>query len=295
MTIIVSAIDPEKPDFAAEVSAIDLRLPISDSDVRAIEAGMDKYAVLVFRNQLINDEQQLAFTRRLGTLEPAYGVPGDKGHQGRLQNEINDISNLSHDNKILAADDRHRLYKLGNMLWHSDSSYKATPAKYSLLTAKILPKRGSKTQFADMRAAWDTLDEETQNLVRNLVCEHSRLFSRSDLGFEFDDDERAKFKPVPQRLVRRHPITGRLSLYLSSHAGTILGLPLVEARMLLRELNEHATQREFVYSHSWHVNDLVIWDNRVTMHRGLRYPADQARDLHRTTTMDSAPTLEQPV
>jgi alpha-ketoglutarate-dependent 2,4-dichlorophenoxyacetate dioxygenase len=295
MAIKIIAANPGNPDFVAEVSGVDLRAPVSDADVQAIEAGMDRYAVLVFRDQAIDDSQQLAFTRRLGPLEPAYGVPGDTSQQGRLRSEINDISNLDRDNKIWARDNRHRLYQLGNMLWHSDSSYKTTPAKYSLLSAKAIPDHGGNTQFADMRGAWDALDPQTRELVRDLVCEHSRLFSRAKLGFEFEPEERAKFAPVPHRLVRRHPVTGRLSLYLSAHAGTILGdWPLPEARALLRELNEHATQREFVYSHAWRVNDLVMWDNRVTMHRGLRYPSDQKRDLRRTTTTDSAPTLEQP-
>jgi alpha-ketoglutarate-dependent 2,4-dichlorophenoxyacetate dioxygenase len=282
-----------RSDFVALVSGIDLRACPSAEEAAAIERAMDKYGVLVFRDQDIDSAQQIAFSRHFGTLEPFFNVPGDQGQAGRLPPELNDISNLDRRNRVLARDDRHRLYQLGNLLWHSDSSYKPTPAKYSLLLAKAVPRRGGRTQFADMRAAWDALDDETRAFIRDLICEHSRLHSRSLLGFEFEPEEVGKFAPVPQRLVRRHPSTGRLSLFLSSHAGAIRGMPLPEARALLRELTEHATRPEFVHSHEWRVHDLVMWDNRVTMHRGTRFPAEEARDLRRTTLADSAPTLEQ--
>lgn len=282
-----------RSDFVALATGIDLRASPTAEEVAAIEAAMDKYGVLVFRDQDIDSDQQISFSRNFGALEPFFNVPGDQGQAGRLRPELNDISNLDKRNHVLARDDRHRLYQLGNLLWHSDSSYKPTPAKYSLLLAKVVPRRGGRTQFADMRAAWDTLDDDTRALIRDLICEHSRLYSRSLLGFEFEPEEVRKFAPVPQRLVRRHPSTGRLSLFLSSHAGAIRDMPLPEARALLRELTEHATRPELVYSHEWRVHDLVMWDNRVTMHRGTRFPAEEARDLRRTTLTDSAPTLEQ--
>jgi alpha-ketoglutarate-dependent 2,4-dichlorophenoxyacetate dioxygenase len=195
---------------------------------------------------------------------------------------------------VLARDDRKRLFALGNMLWHSDSSFKATPAKYSILSARVIPDKGGNTEFADMRAAWDALDPETKALVKDLVCEHTQLYSRGVLGFtDFTEEERRRFAPVPQRLVRRHPVTGRRSLFLSSHAGAIRGWPVPEARALLRDLTEHATQRQFVYAHVWRQWDLVMWDNRVVMHRARRYDHTQVRDLHRTTVLDVAPTLEQ--
>jgi alpha-ketoglutarate-dependent 2,4-dichlorophenoxyacetate dioxygenase len=293
MTVGIAPIDPARPDFAGLATDIDLRQPLSSEDRARIEAGMDRFAVMVFRGQDITNEQQIAFTRQFGDLEPAYFVPGDNVQAGRIPGEINDVSNLDRDNKVLPRDDRQRLFQLGNLLWHSDSSYKAVPAKYSMLLARAIPDRGGDTEFADMRAAWDTLDAETQALVRDLVCEHSRLYSRGELGFRFTPEEEKKFAPVRQRLVRRHPVTGRLSLYLSSHGGAIVGWPLPEARALLRELTEHATQRERVYAHKWRPFDLVVWDNRVTMHRGKRYPADQPRDIRRTTTTDAAPTLQQ--
>jgi alpha-ketoglutarate-dependent 2,4-dichlorophenoxyacetate dioxygenase len=293
MTLTIQPADPERPDFVGEVAGIDLARPISRAEVAAIEAGMDRFAVLVFHDQRIDDEQQLAFTRNFGPLEMATGDFEQKNR--RLSMAVNDISNLDRDAKILARDDRTRLFSLGNMLWHSDSSFKATPAKYSLLSARAIPSSpGGNTEFADMRAAWDALDAETRDLVRDLVCEHSQLYSRGVLGFtDFTEEERQRFAPVLQRLVRRHPATGRHSLYLSSHAGAIVGWPVPEARALLRDLIEHATQREFVHAHDWRQYDLVMWDNRVVMHRGRRYNTAEVRDLHRTTVADSAPTLEQ--
>ncbi len=293
MTLSIKPADPANPAFVGEVSGIDLRRSVDRETVAAIEAGMDRYAILVFRDQPLDDEQQLAFTRNFGPLELATGDIQQTDR--RLRMEVNDISNVDRDAKVLARDDRTRLFSLGNMLWHSDSSFKATPAKYSLLSARVIPSSpGGNTEFADMRAAWDALDAETRTLIQDLVCEHSQIYSRGILGFtDFTEEERLKWAPVRQRLVRRHPVTGRRSLYLSAHAGTIIGWPVPEARALLRDLVEHATQREFVHAHRWRQFDLVMWDNRVVMHRGRRYDIAQVRDLHRTTVADVAPTLEQ--
>jgi len=293
MTVSIRPIDPARPDFAGEVAGINLRKPATAEDIAAVEAGMDRYGVLVFHDQRIDDDQQLAFSRHLGTLELATGDIV-QGAERRLGMEVNDISNLDKAGNVLARDDRKRLFSLGNMLWHSDSSFKATPAKYSILSARVIPSAGGNTEYADMRAAYDALDAETQALVNDLVCEHTQIYSRGILGFtDFTDEERRRFAPVPQRLVRRHPVTGRRSLFLSSHAGAIIGWPVPEARALLRDLTEHATQRQFVYEHVWRQHDLVIWDNRVAMHRARRYDATEVRDLRRTTVADVAPTLQQ--
>ena len=289
----IAPIDPARPDFAGIVTGIDLRPGVSPAAAAEIEAGMDRFAVLVFPGQAIDDAQQLAFSRHFGPLETATGDIV-QGADRRLPMDVNDISNVDKDGRVLARDDRKRLFALGNMLWHSDSSFKATPAKFSLLSARVIPDHGGNTEFADMRAAWDALDDDTKSLVRDLVCDHTQLHSRGTLGFtDFTAEERQRFAPVPQRLVRRHPVTGRLSLFLSSHAGSIHGWPVPEALMLLRDLGEHATQSQFVYRHTWRQHDLVMWDNRTTMHRARRYPAEQVRDLHRTTVAESAPTLEQ--
>jgi alpha-ketoglutarate-dependent 2,4-dichlorophenoxyacetate dioxygenase len=284
----------ERPDFFGVVTGIDLRQKLDVATVTAIEAGMDRYAVLHFPEQDITDEQQLTFGRRFGELELATGDIAQGAERRLAEPHLNDISNLGKNGEVLARDDRRRLFGLGNMLWHSDSSFKATPAKYSVLSARVLTSRGGNTEFADMRAAWDTLDTVTQAEIRDFVAEHSQLYSRGSLGFdEWTEAERARWEPVPQRLVRRHPVTGRLSLYLASHAGAIRGMPVPEARMLLRDLTEHATQRERVHVHRWSLHDIVMWDNRVTMHRARAYPANEVRELRRTTIADVAPTLAQ--
>jgi alpha-ketoglutarate-dependent 2,4-dichlorophenoxyacetate dioxygenase len=281
------------PVFVGEVSGVDLRRKLTHDEVAALEAGMDRYAVLVFQGQDITDEQQIAFSRNFGEIENSYGGNVTRPGQKRLNPLMNDVSNLGEDNRPLARDDRRRLFNLGNQLWHSDSSFRAVPAKYSLLSGRMVVDKGGNTEFADMRAAYDALDAETKALVEGLVCEHSLLYSRGQLGFEVTDEERMLFRPVRQSLVRTHPVTGRKSLYLASHAGTIVGWPVPEARALLRDLTEHATQPQFVYSHKWRQYDLVMWDNRQTMHRVRRFDDRLVRDMRRTTVAGDAPTAEQ--
>jgi alpha-ketoglutarate-dependent 2,4-dichlorophenoxyacetate dioxygenase len=282
------------PCFAAEVEGIDMTRPLTPDEVAAVHAGMDRYAVLVFHDQKITDDQQLAFTRSLGDIEHAIGTSLRAPEEYRLPTTFADVSNLDKDHKVFARDDRRRLFAIGNRLWHSDSSFKTVPAKYSLLRAVSLPSRGGNTEFAYMVAAYDALDADTKAEVEDLICEHSQIFSREQLGFfDLTDEERRRFKPVRQRLVRTHPVTGRKSLYLSSHAGSILGWPVPEARFFLRDLTEHATQRHFVYAHQWRVNDLVMWDNRQTMHRARPFPVHEPRDMRRTTLAGDGPTATQ--
>ena len=293
MTIDIQPIDPaNRAFFAGVVSGLDLTRPLSKDEVAAVHGGMDRFGVLVFHDQKIDDDQQLVFSRSLGPLEQATGdiaAPEDR----RVSMDLNDISNLDKNSKVLARDDRRRLFGLGNQLWHSDSSFKPVPAKYSLLSARHIPPTGGNTEFADMRAAYDALDEETKEEVQDMVCEHSQMFSRQIIGFyDFTDEERERFKPVRQCMVRSHP-WGRKSLYLSSHAGGIVGWPMQEARGYLRDLIEHATQREFVYAHKWRLGDLVMWDNRQTMHRARPFPAHEPRDMRRTTLAGDGPTAAQ--
>ena len=285
---------PLTTHIGAQVEGIDLREPLSPAHAEEIHAAMDRFAVLVFHGQPLTNEQHLAFTTALGALENTMGNSLRAAADYRLPTTFADVSNLDGNNKPYGADDRRRLFAIGNQLWHSDSSFKALPAKYSLLRAVRTPSKGGNTEFAHMGAAYEALDDETKALIEDLVCEHSQLFSREAIGFkEFTPEERERFRPVRQRLVRTLARTGRKSLYLSSHAGTIVGWPLPEARLLLRDLTEHATQREFVYSHKWAVGDLVMWDNRQTMHRGRPYPPNEARDVRRTTIKGDAPTVEQ--
>ncbi len=288
------SIRPLHPVFVGEVSGLDITRPLARDEVAALETGMDRYAILVFPDQRITDEQQMVFSRNFGPLEDARGGNITRPEDRRLAVGMNDVSNLGRDGQPLERDSRQHLFNLGNLLWHSDSSFRAIPAKYSLLSARLVHPTGGNTEFADMRAAYDALDAETQAQIEDLVCEHSLMYSRGLLGMiDFSEDERAMFRPVRQRLVRRHPVTGRKSLYLASHAGAIVGMPMPEARILLRDLTEHATQPRFVYVHRWRPWDLVMWDNRQVMHRGRRYDQGQPRDMRRTTVAGDAPTAPQ--
>ena len=294
MTLSIRPIDPvSRPFFAGEVSGIDITCPLTGAEAAAIEAGMDHYGVLVFHGQHLTDETQMVFSRNFGELELATNNLRDSKEQ-RLGAHIADISNLDADNNVLGRENRRRLFGLGTRLWHSDSSFKVVPAKFSLLSARVIPSSGGNTEFADMRAGYDALDDAAKAECEGLVCEHSQLFSRAQIGFgDFTDEERHAFAPVQQRLIRRHPSTGRKSLYLASHAGTILGWPVPEARAFLRDLIEHATQRHFVYAHQWRQWDLVIWDNRATMHRSRPFDAAQPRDMHRTTVAGQRSTMAE--
>jgi alpha-ketoglutarate-dependent 2,4-dichlorophenoxyacetate dioxygenase len=291
MPILIRQIHPV---FVGEVSGVDLTRPLNPAEVAAIEAGMDRYAVLVFHNQQLNDDQQMAFTLNFGRLEHAEGGNITKANEYRLKKGMVDVSNLDTDGKPLERNDRRRMFNLGNRLWHSDSSFRATPAKYSLLSGRVVSSEGGETEFADMRVAYDMLDDATRALVEDLVCEHSLIYSRGSMGFaDLSEEEKAAFKPVRQRLVRIHPVTGRKSLYLSSHIGAIVGWQVPEARDLLRDLTEAATRRELVYSHRWRPYDLVMWDNRQTLHRVRRFDETKPRDMRRTTVAGDGPTVAQ--
>jgi alpha-ketoglutarate-dependent 2,4-dichlorophenoxyacetate dioxygenase len=287
---------PLHGDFVAEVEGVALQAAQDPETVAAISEAIDRYAVLVFRDQPLDDASQLAFTLNFGEIERGIGtVQKDttgRAYERRVGTGINDISNLDVGGNVQAADDRRRLFNLANQLWHSDSSYKSTPAKFSLLSARDIAPDSGDTQFADMRAAYDALSPELREIVADLVVEHSVMYSREVFGMtDYDEAERRTFAPVLQRLVRTHPRTGRKSLFLSSHAGAIRGWLVPEARALLRELTEHATQREFVHAHRWRVNDLVMWDNRTTMHRATRQDPRKRRDVRRTTVAGDGPTV----
>jgi alpha-ketoglutarate-dependent 2,4-dichlorophenoxyacetate dioxygenase len=283
-------------DFVGEVSGLSINAPLSADAVAAIEAGMDRYAVLVFRDQPLTDEQQRAFSRNFGELEAALIAQMSKPEAQRLGSvEMADVSNLTASGALRGRDDNRRMYALGNRLWHSDASFRATGAIYSLLSARIVPGSGGDTEFADMRAAYDALDARTRAEIEDLVTEHSIAFSRAQLGFaDYGPGNEDKIRPVRHRLVRTHPVTGRKSLYLSAHIGTIVGWPVPEARAFIRDLTEQATQASFTHAHHWRVNDLVMWDNRTTMHRARAYrDLEEVRDLRRTTIKGTGLTAEQ--
>lgn len=287
-------VTPLKPEFGARIEGADLRRPLTAEEFAVMDAAINRYGVIVIPGQDIDDDQQMDFAARFGPIDQTRATV-DVQKQRLKHSAMNDISNLDEKGEILAADDRRRFFSLGNRLWHSDSSFKATPAKHSLLHARSIPPSGGETEFADTRSAWEALPAEMQAGLRDLVCDHSLIFSRAQLGFaEWTEAERRQFEPVPQRLVRRHAETGRIALFLSSHIGRIHGMPTPEALMLVRDLLEHATQPRFVHTHRWAVGDVVMWDNRTTLHRGRAYDDRRyKRDMRRVTLLDVAPTLEQ--
>jgi alpha-ketoglutarate-dependent 2,4-dichlorophenoxyacetate dioxygenase len=285
------------PHIGAEIRGLDLRQPIDEAAVKALWRAIDTHAVLVFHDQQVSDAELRAFAARFGELE--IGRSAARGGRRRLQfPEIGDISNLDEDSRIRARDDRKRLDSLGNRLWHTDASYMPVPVVLGMLFAVAVPPPSpfgaGETEFADMRAAYDALSDAQKAVVDPLVVEHDVFWSRGQIGFtEFPAGEREQYPPSRQRLVRRHSGSGRKCLYLSAHASHIVGWPIPEGRLLLRDLEEHAAQREFVYSHKWRVGDLVIWDNRDTMHRGRPHDESQPRDLRRATTLDTGSTLDE--
>jgi alpha-ketoglutarate-dependent 2,4-dichlorophenoxyacetate dioxygenase len=284
---------PLAPTFAAEASAIDLRQVRDRATLDEIRAGMDRYAVLVFRDQPLRDDEQLDFAQRFdGALHSKTGAAALGPN--RFGNEaLSDISNVDENGEILRSDDRRRMYALGNRLWHTDASFQDPAGRYSMLSARVVPSVAADTEFADMRAAYDMLDPATRARIEGLHAHHSIAHSRQTLGFEFSEQELDKLRGAVHPLVRANPRTGRRALYLASHASRIVEWPVPEGRLLLRDLIDHATQPQFVYRHAWRVGDLVIWDNLATMHRARPFDdASHRRELRRVTTLDIAPAAD---
>jgi alpha-ketoglutarate-dependent 2,4-dichlorophenoxyacetate dioxygenase len=291
MTITVCAVTP---GFAAEVGDVDLSRPIDDADFAAIKDAFWKYAVLIFPEQHLAPAQHLAFSAKFGPVEKERTLD-PKATPSRLTGEFADISNLAPDGKIWGETSRQRMYKAGNKLWHTDSSFKRLPSLCSLLYSRSIAPLGGHTEFADQRAAYDALSDAMKNRLHGLVVEHWIVHSRRRSGFtEFNEEEMTRLPPVPQALVRTIPQTGRKSLYVASHAGRVFGMPDAEGRALIDELIAHVARREFVYTHRWRPNELVMWDNRCTMHRGTDYDDLRwIRDMQRVTISDIANSCEQ--
>ena len=285
---------PVTPSFAAEIGDVDLSRPLEATDVVAIKDAFAKFAVLIFPDQHLSQDQHLDFAKHFGPLETTIGVYR-KDAPLRLRKEFADVSNLNHENQVWGRESRVRMFQLANRIWHTDSSFKRLPAFASLLYARSIAPVGGHTEFADERAAYDALPEDTKRRLDGLVAEHSIFNSRARLGYtSFSDEERRELPPVPQVVVRTIPESGRKSLYLASHAGRIFGLPEGEGRALIDELIAHATQRQFIYTHRWRLHDLVMWDNRCTMHRGTEFDDLRwKRDVQRATVCDVANSCEQ--
>lgn len=274
--------------FGATVRGVDLSKPLDDDTFARILDAFNEHAVVVFHEQPLDDEQQIAFSLRFGRLETSVR----KDRKRRVTRvEISEVANVDEHGRIVGSDDERAIYNAGNQLWHSDSSFKRVPAKASLLSAREVPPEGGETEFADMRAAWDALPEGKRQGLEGLVAVHDFVYSRGLIGYDqFTDAERAAVPPVQQALVRTHPVTGRQALFLGSHASQIIGWPVEESRRLLRKLLEFATQPRFVYRHTWRTGALVMWDNRCVLHRGRPWEPRHRRVMHRTTVAGDGPT-----
>jgi alpha-ketoglutarate-dependent 2,4-dichlorophenoxyacetate dioxygenase len=284
---------PVTDDFAAEIGDVDLGTPLNAEDWATIEEAFTTYSVLVFPDQELSQGQHVTFARRFGEIDPSM-VNAMDGVEARTPVEIADVSNLDAGGRVMSADNRMIEFQRANRLWHTDSSFKPVPARASLLYARSIPPVGGTTEFADMRAAWDALDDAGRARLEGRVALHSIATSRARLGFEMTAEENARYPRVPQAMARTHRFSGRRSIYVASHAGEVVGMDPAEGAALIDAMVAHATRRQFVYTHRWRVNDLVIWDNTCTMHRGrpfddLRWP----RDVQRATTLDVANTCEQ--
>ena len=278
-------------DFAAIAAGIDLRQPLTPDLAAEIEAAMDRFAVLVWRGQPLDDDQHMAFTRWFGPLDRGLlnitRKPSRFKHDGFV-----DIANVGADGEILERGNPSVTSSIANQFWHTDSSFMQTVAKFSMLSASVVPERGGDTEFADLRAAYDALPNDMKEMVADLVGEHHALHSRTMLGNVYTPEQMAGIPPADWPLVRTHPGSGRTILFVAIHISRIHGMSVPESRMLVNELLEHATQPQFVYRHTWQADDLVMWDNRCTLHRGRRFDLSERRDLRRTTTMEDPATAE---
>lgn len=282
MPIVVEKLHPL---FAARVSGVDLARKLPGDARSAIQAALDQYGVLVFPGVPLTEDQQADFAENFGQLERSNFIMKVKA---RIGGRLADISNIDENDRVFGEDDRRRMFSLGNQLWHTDSSFKEIPAKYSMLHAHVVTPEGGETQVVDTRVAYEALPQKMKDRLEGLVAEHSIFTSRAKLGFtDFTEEERASLPPVARPLVREHKESGRKALYLASHISHIRGMNVPDGKMLVRELIEHATQKEFIFELKWQVGDLMIWDNRCTLHRGRPYDDTlHRRDLRRATLED---------
>ena len=281
----------EYPNFVGFVYGVDLKKDLDIKIVKEIDNAINKLSVLVFKDQNIDDSEQVRFTKYFGEIE-ASGSKSNitKAKDRRLSTDLADVSNLDKNNKPFTKDDPRRIFNLGNRLWHTDSSFKEIPAKYSLLSARNVSKEGGNTEFADMRSAYDNLESKIKNKIDTMICEHSLIYSRQRLGFdmvkELSSEEIKNFTPVEQPLVRKNKVTNRKTIFLSSHIGKIKNWIRPDSMCFIDDLIEYATQLKFKYIHEWSKNDLIIWDNRQTMHRARAFDdLKENRDMRRTTVL----------
>ena len=280
MTLTLKPLAP----LAAVATGINIAQPLSATDIQAIEAAMDEHAVLVFRGQPLTQDQQIAFAKSFGPLD--LGLRKVKGGPHRFAHaELADISNVKVDGEVADRTHAKIVGNVANQLWHSDSSFQNPRAKYSMLSAVVVPPVGGDTEFADLRLAYDALPPWQKDQIADLTAVHYALHSRFLLGdTDYSDAQRQAIAPAHWPIVQTDPRSGRKILFVGIHACEVTGMTLAEGRMLLMDLLEHATQREFVYRHQWQVGDLVMWDNTATLHRGRYFDFAQRRELRRATT-----------
>ena len=280
--------EPLHPLLAAEAGGVDLAQPLAEGQVAEIVAAMDRYAVLVFRGQQLSEDQQIAYAKQFGPLDLGLRKM-KKGQPHRFKyDELADISNVKADGSVAERDHAKIVNNIANQLWHSDSSFQKPAARYSMLHAVAIPDRGGETEFADLRAAYDGLPEELKREIAGLEAEHYVLHSRFMLGdTAYTEEQKQAIPPAVWPLVRTHAGSKRKLLWVGIHATHVLGMTVPEGRMLLMDLLEHATQRQYVYQHHWRVGDLVMWDNRAVLHRGRRFDLSQRREMRRATTEDA--------
>jgi len=286
MTLVITPENPARPSFVGIVTGVNLSKPLDQQSIEAIDRGMDHYAVLVFRDQPLTQDEQIDLSVQFGPLDS--GLRKATGAATRFKyDQLIDIGNVALDGSIASKDNKKLIGVLANQLWHSDSTFQNLPVKYSMLSAVIVPEEGGQTQWADLRAAWDALPESTKKHVAGKTGWHSAFHSRIMLGdSDYSQEQLNKFPPVERPLVHTHRGSGRKVLFPSVHITHVSDLTVPEGRLLVAELLEHATQPQFVYSHSWRPGDYVMWDNRSTLHRGTRYDLSIRRDLRRTTTLE---------
>ena len=278
------------PLFVAEIGGIDTGQPLDDATFAEIRATLDEYSVLVFHDQSLDDERQIAFSKRFGPLEIAGKANPATGTPFARQSNL-DINTGT----VIPGEDRRMIYQKGNYLWHSDSSFKPMPSLCSLLSARVVPPVGGNTEFATMNAAYDALPDDTKHKLDGLVAEHSLIYSRESVAptGALTAEMKAELPGAWQTMVRENPVNHRKAIYAGAHASHVIGWPVADGRLLLLDLTTHATQAGFVYRHDWRVGDVVIWDNRCTMHRGRPHDELQPRDLRRATTLDTGSTLHE--
>lgn len=287
------SVEPLGDGFFARVTGVDFRKPPAGAVRNTIIEASDQYAVLVFPDAFPSEDEHLAFGRAFGELQRTSSSISGK-RERRIRAEFADVSNLDIDGSLLPQESSRAHNKQANMLWHSDASFRPTPSKYSFLAGIQIPDEGGETEFTDLRAVWDALPADMKARCEGKIAVHSLLASRRRVGYDdFLEEERKAYSYAPHPLKRIHPGSGRPCLFLGSHADVIEGEDEAESRQFLEELLEFATQPQFIYRHHWTAGEVVMWDNRCTLHRGRPWDMSVVREMRRVTIDGDGPTVTE--